>query len=106
MTTETFSELSTPTNNVLESANNLNHKIKTAVEKLAALQIDSLKTYSKLGTNQIKAAAEVRDIDGLQKLLSLQTDVFREIGGRLLSDFKAILPAGSDAASKSKKVDT
>lgn len=106
MITKTLSALTEPTKGVLEPVHKLNQQTISAVEKLAAYQIDSLKTFSELGVSQLKAVAEVRDVKSLQNLLSKQTDVLREVGDRLMSDFKAIFKMGTDFVSQSTKVGT
>jgi len=105
MITKTLSELTHPTQGLLEPARKLNQQVITAVEKAAAYQIDSLKTYSRLGVSQMKAVAEVRNVEGFQNLLSKQTDVLREVGDHLLADFKALSKIGADFVSQSSKVD-
>ncbi len=104
MITETLSALTKPTKGVLEPVQELNQQAIATIEKLAAHQIDSLKAYTELGVNQLKAAAEVRDVEGLQNLLSKQTDVLRKVGDRLMSDFKAISQMGTNFVSQSTKV--
>jgi len=106
MITKTLSALTEPTKGVLEPAHKLNQQTVTAIEKLAAYQIDSLKTFSELGVSQLKAVVEVRDVEGFQNLVSKQTDVLREVGDRLMSDFKAIFKMGTDFVSQSTKVGT
>lgn len=105
MITKTLSALTDPTKGLLEPVHKLNRQAITAIEKVAAYQVDSLTTYSRLGINQLKAAAEVRDVEGLKNLLSKQTDVLREVGDRLMSDFKACFQVGADFVSQSSKVD-
>ncbi len=106
MITDTLSALSVPTKGVLEPAHKLNQQAIAAIEKLVAYQIDSLKAYSELGVNQLKAAVEVRDVEGLKNLLTNQTDVLKEFGERLLTDYKAISQMGADFVSQSSKVTT
>ena len=106
MITDTLSALSVPTKDVLEPAHKLNQQAIAAVEKLVAYQIDSLKAYSELGVSQLKAAVEVRDIEGVKNLLSNQIHVIKEFGKRLMTDYKAIFQMGADFVSQSTKVTT
>lgn len=106
MITDTLSALSVPSKDVLEPAHKLNQQAIAAVEKLVAYQIDSLKAYSELGVSRLKAAVEVRDVEGLKNLLSNQTDVLKEFGEHLMTDYKAIFKMGADFVSKSTKVGT
>ena len=105
MINKTLSALTDPTKGLLEPAHRLNQQAVTALEKVTASQIDSLKTYSELGVGQLKAAAEVRNIEGLQNLLSKQSDVLKEVGSRLTSDVKAFFQIGADFVSQSSKID-
>ena len=103
MITETLSALTEPTKGVLEPVQKLNQQAIVSVEKLAAHQIESLKTYSELGVSQLKAVAQVKDVEGLQNLLSMQTDFLRKVGDRLMLDFKEIFRLGADIVSQSTK---
>ena len=104
MFTETLSALTKPTEGVLEPVQKLNQQAVAAVQKLAAHQLRSLKTYSELGVGQLKAAAEVRDVEGLQTLMSKQTDVVRELGERIWADTKELAQMGVDFATEAKKI--
>ncbi len=104
MITETLSSLTEPTKGMLEPVQRLNQAAVVTVEKLAEHQIDSLKAYSDLGVSQLKVAAEVRDVKGLQNLVSKQTDVLRRFGECLTSDFRAFLELGADFVSHTKKI--
>lgn len=104
MINKTLSALTDPTKGLLEPAHKLNQQAVTALEKVAAYQIDSLNTYSRLGIGQLKAAAEVRNVEGLQNLLSKQNDVLKEVGGRLMSDVKTFFQIGAEFVSQSSKM--
>jgi phasin family protein len=102
--TETLSALTDPAKGMLEPVQKLNQEAVSMVEKLAEHQIKSLKTYSALGVSQLKAAAEVKNVEGLQDLMSRQTDFMRKFGECLMSDFKAIFAMGTEFLSKATKV--
>jgi phasin family protein len=104
MITETLSALTKPTQGLLEPVQKLKHHAVSTVEKLAAHQLESLKTYSDTGVGQLKAAAEVKDIDGLQNFMSKQTDVLRALGEQVLSDLTATAQLGVDFLSQATKV--
>lgn len=93
MIIKTFSALTEPTKGALEPVQKLNQQAVAAVEKLAAHQLESLKTYSDMGIGRLKAAAEVKDMNGLQNFLYGQTDVLRAFGGCARSDIKAVAQA-------------
>lgn len=104
MIIKTLSALTKPTQSVLEPVQKLNQNAVAAVEKLAAHQLESLKTYSDMGVSQLKAAAEVKDSDGLQNFMFKQTDVLRAFGERVLSDITAVARVGVDFLSQATKV--
>lgn len=105
MITQTLSALTNPKKGVLEPVHKLNQQAIAALEKLAAHQIDSLKVYSELGVSQLKAVVKVKDVEGLQNLLSNQTDILKKVSDRLIFDFKEIFQLGADIVSQSKKSD-
>lgn len=104
MITETFSALTESTKGVIEPAQKLNREAVATVQKLAAHQIDSLKAYSDLGVSQLKAAAEVKDMEGFQHLVAKQRDVLQAFRECLMSDFKAIAQMGVDFVSRANKI--
>lgn len=104
MITETLAPLSEPTKAVLAPVQKLNQAAVETVEKFAIHQNDSLKAYTDLGVSQLKLAAEVRDIKGLQKLMAKQTEVLRAFGECLMTDFRAVFEMGADFVSHAKKI--
>lgn len=94
MMIKTFSALTEPTKGALEPVRKFNQQAVAAVEELATHQLESLKTYSDMGIGQLKAVAEVRDMDSLQNFLHKQTDVLRGFGECALSDIKAVTQVG------------
>ena len=103
MITETLSVLSTP-QGVLEPIQKLNRALVASAQKLTARQIASLTTYSKLGLSQLQAAAEVKDVDGLQTLISKQKDLLKACGERLWADTKAVAEIGVEFVAEAQRV--
>jgi phasin family protein len=103
MITETISAL-TGLKGMLEPVQRLNQETVETVQRLAAHQIDSLKTYSDLGTSQLQMAAEVRDMQSLQKLMSKQTDALLALSQCLMSDIRAVIAIGADFVSHAEKI--
>lgn len=104
MITETLSALTGPNRGILDPVRRLNQETVATVQRLAAHQIDSLKTYSHLGTSQLQMAAEVRDMQSLQELMSKQTDVLQALSKCLISDIRAVIEIGADFVSHAKKI--
>ena len=104
MFTDTLSALTTPAQGILEPMQKLNKAMVASAEKLTARQIASLTTYSQLGLSQLRAAAEVKDVEGLQTLLSNQKDVLKECGERMWSDTKAVAEMGIELVTTAQQV--
>ena len=103
MITETLSALSTP-QGLLAPVQRLNKALVASAERLTARQIASLTTYSTLGLSQLRAAADVKDVEGMQTFLSKQKDVLTECGERLWADTKAVAEIGVEFVSEAGKV--
>lgn len=104
MMIETLSTLTDPAKGVLEPIQKLNQAAVASAEKLTARQIASLTTYSKLGLSQLRAAAEVKDVEGLRTLMSEQKDVLTEFGKRLWADTKAVAEMGAEFVAEAQKL--
>lgn len=104
MMTESLSALTQPTKGVIEPIQKLNQQAAATVEKLAAHQIASLKAYSDLGVGQLKAAAEVKDVEGVQDLMSKQMDFLKRLGECMRSDLKAMFEMGVEFVAEAQKV--
>lgn len=105
MVTKTLSALTEPGKNVLESIQKMNQQASATVAKLAAHRIESLKAYSDLAVNQLNAAAEVKDVEGLQALMSKQSDFLVNYGRCLMSDITTTAQLGMDFLWQAAKVD-
>jgi phasin family protein len=104
MIIKNLSALTEPTKGALEPVQKFNQQTVAAVEKLTTYQLESLKTYSDMGVSQLKAVAELKDTEGLQKFISKQTDVLRTFSECVLSDLKAVTQIGVDFLSQTAKV--
>ncbi len=86
--------LSTQIKQSLEPMNKIGSLVQANFEKLAELQMQSFKTYSELATRQLKAMANVRDLDGLKALGTTQTEIAGEISQKIMADLKEIADMG------------
>ena len=103
MLTETLTALSTP-QGLLAPVQRLNKALVASAERLTARQIASLTTYSTLGLSQLRAATDVKDVEGLQTFLSKQKDLLTECGERLWADTKAVAEIGAEFIADARKV--
>ena len=89
---------------LLEPIQKFNTAALATAQRLTARQTASLMTYTELALDQLKAANEVKDVEGLQKFLSKQTDVLKAVGERLWADTKAIAEMGIEFVSEAQKI--
>jgi phasin family protein len=105
MDTKTLAALTDPGKSVIESIQKRNQQASATVAKLAAHRIESLKAYSDLAVNQLNAAAEVKDVEGLQALMSKQSDFLVTYGRCLMSDITTTAQLGMDFLWQAATVD-
>jgi len=67
-----------------------NQFVVEQIEKLAALQLGSLKVYADLGLSQIKVALKVTDPHSVHEFLDSQFAVLSFVGHRVLDDGRAL----------------
>lgn len=103
MVTTTASFLNEPAKGALEAIQQIHQEGVTNLVKMAARQVESFKVYSNLGVGQLQAAIEVRDFEGLQALISQQTDVLTKATERLVADVRAFAELGIESVSEARK---
>jgi len=103
MNTETLSALPTSAKAMLEPIQKVNQQAVATFEQLAAHQLDSLRAYSELGLGQLKAAIEVKDLEGLRDLVSKQKDALRAVGERLWEDTSAVAKMGVEFVAEAQR---
>jgi len=75
-----------------------NQAIAANIEQVVAFQINALKTNLDIQLNQLRAAAEISDMQGARALYQRQAVIARAIQQKLLSDTTAL----SDLAARFK----
>lgn len=60
------------------------------VEKMAVFQMNALKSYLDISLNQLKAAAEITDIQSLQDFCKRQSEIAKTVQQKLMNDAKAM----------------
>ena len=104
MNTEIPSSFTEQTKNVIAPIQDMNRLIIDNAEKLVALQIASMKSYSALGFANLKALLEIKDADAFQAYLEKQGELIKSVSEQLTSDAKAITEIGSDFSEKVQKI--
>ncbi|MCY4155709.1 MAG: phasin family protein [Gammaproteobacteria bacterium] len=74
------------------------------VEKLLDIQLKSINDTAKLGVEQLKAAADIKDADGLKKYFTDQAEVVKSLGERFVKDGQSALELGVSYTDKVQQI--
>lgn len=74
------------------------------VEKLLDIQLKSINDTSRLGLEQLKSAADIKDVDGLKKYFTEQAEMVKTLGERFVKDSQAALELGVSYTDKVQQV--
>lgn len=86
MYTDFFKTFSDQTEKNLEPMYKFNKLMAKNVEVLTELQLNAVRTYSEMGLNQFKAAADVKDVTTLTAFSSQQLAVMTKLSQQMLDD--------------------
>ena len=87
------------TKNLVNSALEVNKIAIAEIEKLCALQRDSLAYYQELGVKQLQTIAEVQGVDDVKKIFSHSIATSGDIAKRVLEDLKNVVSRGNEFKS-------
>ena len=104
MNSETVSTLIEQSKHLLAPVLQLNQLAVANAERLVALQLASLEYYTKLGLAQWKAAAALKDPQGLQAYAAKQGKLLKVVGEKLLADAKQIAQLGTEFSAEAQQV--
>ena len=74
------------------------------VEKLLDIQLRSINDTARLSVEQLKSAADVRDVDGLKQYFAEQAEVVKSLGERFIKDSQAALELSVNYTDKVQQV--
>ena len=74
------------------------------VEKLLDIQLKSINDTVKLSVEQLKAAADIKDIDGLKGYFTDQAEVVKSLGERYVKDGQSALELGVSYTDKVQQI--
>lgn len=89
---------------VFGPARELNRLALRNMEKLVDIQIASMKSFSKLGLDSMKAALDVNDVAGLQDYTSKQREIAQEVMKMITDDAKAVAELGNVYFADARKM--
>lgn len=71
-----------------------NKLLVAELERIVSFQMGVMKYYTEMVLNQLKAAAQVENVDALQEFVKAQADVATKIRDRMMTDAKALTELG------------
>lgn len=74
----------------------LNSLFVENIEKITELQFQALKTYTDLGINQLKKAAEIKDADSARAFTTAQAEAATAINKKVVEDAKVFSDLATD----------
>jgi len=104
MNSEVFTKLMEQAETAASPIRKFNELAVSNVEKLVALQIASLQDYSELGIAQLKVAADVTDLEGLQDYFRKQVDLLGAVREKFIADAKAVSELSGEFGVKAKEL--
>ncbi|HRF62386.1 MAG TPA: phasin family protein [Candidatus Competibacter sp.] len=98
MVIDLFSKALEPPPILSEPLIKANQLFAANLEKMVVFQMNVLQSYLNIGLNQMKAAAEINDLNSLQDFYKRQSEIVETMRHKLLIDTKAM----SDLAARFK----
>ena len=75
-----------------------------STEKLFALQMALTQGYFELGMKQLKSVLEVKDAESLKSFVSLQAEVAKNVGEKVMADAKAVADLNAEVGAEVQKL--
>ena len=104
--TEELSAMNVQTEKYLEPVKEMNALALENVEKLLDIQLKSINDTTRLGVEQLKSAADIKDIDGLKQYFTNQAELVKSLGERFVKDTQAALELGTSYTDKVQQIVT
>ena len=104
--TEEISTMNVQPGKYFEPVREINALALENVEKLLDIQLKSINDTARLSVEQLKSAADIKDVDGLKKYLTDQAETVKALGERFVKDSQAALELGVSYTDKVQQVVT
>lgn len=82
--------------NVFEPWRKVNHVMLASMEKTIQFQLEVVQRYSYMGTERLKAANDIREINDLQNYTSRQIELLREWTEQAMDDARILTELGME----------
>lgn len=104
--TEEITTMNIQTDKYFEPVREINALALDNVEKLLEIQLKSINDTTRLGVEQLKSAAEIKDVDGLKKYITDQAEIAKSLGERFVKDTRTALELGASYTDKVQQIVT
>ncbi|MET1256252.1 phasin family protein [Aliikangiella maris] len=94
MNDKLFESFSEQTKAFFQPLKQMNQTFASQLEKLTEFQVESIKTYSQLGIQQLKSAAEIEDANTLQDFAKNEMEFMTSINQRIIDDARRLTDIG------------
>lgn len=74
------------------------------VEKILTLQLKRIEETTKLGIEQMKAVASIKDVEGFQGYMSNYAESLRQLGERTAEDVRAVYELGNSYSAQAQRI--
>ena len=78
------------TKNMYAPMRKMNALMVENMEKMTEFQIEALKSYSKMGVNQLKNATEIKDAESVRDFTASQAELMSTLSKKVLEDAKSM----------------
>lgn len=78
------------TKNMYAPMRKMNTLMVENMEKMTEFQIEALKSYSKMGVNQLKNATEIKDAESVRDFTASQAELMSTLSKKVLEDAKSM----------------
>lgn len=89
MTNDFFSDFNDRSRDVMERASQFNETLFNQLAKAAEIQMEAMRRYTEIASEQSRKLAEARNLEDLKKFSEGQAEALREISEQVSSDWQA-----------------
>lgn len=89
MTNDLFTGFNDRSKNFMERASQFNETLFHRFSRAAEMQMDALRRYTDIASEQARKLTEVRNLEDLKELSDTQTEALKEISEQVSSDWQA-----------------
>lgn len=104
MNNEMISTITEQTRNVFTPAQEFTRLIFSNTEKLVALQLASVQSYSELGFANLKELVEINDVDAFKDYMGKHMEFLKQVNERFVDDAKAVAELGNEFTAEVHKI--